>query len=265
VVAIARTSLSWDRVMDIHSIRASAKQLKRNIAKLKKKENKTEKVLRAIEKAERKLSKKIAVLDSFGVSHSSPVKKKKKQTIFRFGDYDKYIRSSEWAARKASYYETHHKRCRSCGDEEKEMHLHHRSYARIYQEADGDLIPMCVDCHAMLHLFQKSFKLPVEDATELWLSVTNGTSRKKKIREALRQTKYSEFEHVWKRKSRAVLPPTEHLSRAIEMLVKGDIGSREDVISDPEPLKKAIAFSKRTGIIEDYDAKVDALMRRLAR
>lgn len=252
--------------MDIHAIRASAKQIKRNIAKLKKRATQSEKTIKAIEKAERKLAKKLSILDSFGVSDKSERKtRKKKQTKFGAGDYTKYINSTEWASRKASYYETHHKECRSCGADDKEIHLHHRSYARIYQEEDGDLIPMCIDCHAMLHLFQKSFKLPVEDATSLWLSATNGTSKKKKIREALRSMTYVQFQNLWKRRSRVVIPPLQHLSKTIERIVKGDIGSQEDAISNPESVKKQIAFSKRTGIIKDYDAKVDALIRKLER
>jgi len=252
--------------MDIQAIRASAKQIKRNIGKLKRKAAKSEKTIKEIEKAERKLAKRLSILASLGVSDKAERKtKKKKQSKFGAGDYARYINSAEWASRKASYYETHHKECRSCGADEKEIHLHHRSYARIYQEEDGDLIPMCVDCHAMLHLFQKSFKLPVEDATALWMSATNGTSKKKKIRKALRGTTYGQFQNLWGTRSKSVTPPLQHLSRTIERLIKGELGSQEDAISSPECVKKQIAFSKRTGIIRDYDAKVDALIRKLER
>lgn len=260
-------SLSWDRTnMNIQATRLSIKQLKRNIAKLKKKPIQSEKTIKAIEKSERKLSKKIAALDAVGVSiKAEPKARKKKQNKFGAGDYTKYINSPEWAARKAAYYECHHRRCRSCGSDEKEMHLHHRSYARIYQEEDGDLMPMCMDCHAMLHLFQKSFGLPVEDATSMWLSVTNGTSNKRKIREALRSVSFDQFRNLWRKRSKSNLLPAHILGGVVERIAKGDLGSREDVLSDRASFDKEIAFSKRTGIMEDYDAKVDAIIRRLER
>lgn len=252
--------------MNITAIRVSARQTKRNIAKLKKKEPKTEKIIKAIEKAEKKLAKKLSVLDQIGVSEKFERKTRKKtQVSFGFGDYNKYINSREWAARKSAYYEAHHKECRSCGADEKEIHLHHRSYARIYQEEDGDLIPMCVDCHAMLHEFQKAMKLPVEDATRIWLSVTNGNSKKKKIRTALRGLSFKLFKGLWAKRSKLHSSPEQHLTKTIERVLKGDLGSRNDMIGDQVKFKKAIALADRTGIDEFYDAKVDALIRKLER
>lgn len=252
--------------MNIQAIRLSIKQLKRNIAKLKNKQIQSEKIIKAIEKSERKLAKKIAALDAAGVSiRAEPRARKKKQNKFGSGDYLKYINSPEWAARKAAYYECHHKQCRSCGSDDKELHLHHRSYARIYQEEDGDLMPMCMDCHAMLHLFQKSFGLPVEDATSMWLSVTNGTSNKRKIRKALRSVSFDQFRNLWRKRSKSNLLPAHILGGVVERIANGDLGSREDVLSDKASFDKEIAFSKRTGIVNGYDAKVDAIIRRLER
>lgn len=252
--------------MNIQAIRISIKQLRRNISKLKKKQNQSDKVLRAIEKAERRLSKNISIIDAVGVSQKGePKPRKKKQGKFGRGDYNKYISSSEWAARKNAYYETHQKQCRSCGQDDGELHLHHRSYARIYQEDDADLMPMCSDCHAMLHLFQKTLKLPVEDATAIWLSVTNGTSNKKKIRDALRKTTYGQFQSLWRRRSKETLLPAQYLSKVVERIVKGDLGSREDILTNRGAMDKEIAFSRRTGIVNSYDEKVDALIRKLER
>jgi hypothetical protein len=267
VVAVARNlALIGQGVMDITGIRVSVRQIKRNIAKLKKKDPKTKKINRAIEKAERNLAKRLSILDEIGVSEKFERKpRKKKLTSFGFGDYNKYISSKEWAARKASYYETHHKECRSCGTDEEEIHLHHRSYARIYQEEDGDLIPMCVDCHAMLHKFQRSMKLPVEDATRMWLSATNGTSKKKKIRAALRSMSFKSFEGLWAKRSKLHFSPEQHLEKTIERIVKGDLGSRNDLLQDHAGFKKSIALAGRTGVEKFYDARVDALIRKLER
>lgn len=240
------------------------KQLKKNLTKLQKKP-KSQKVIAAIERTERKIAKKLSVIEAFGVVEGKKPKRRKiARSRFSYGDYEKYMKSPEWSARKAAYYEEHHRECRSCGDDEKEVHLHHRTYARIYQEEDGDLVPLCRDCHAMLHLFQKTFKLPVEDATATWLSVTNGTPKKKKIRESLRNLTYERFCGVWERWSKELLPPAQHLGNIIEKITKLKLGAREDAIKNPESVKTAMAFAQRTGIMNGYDARVDALIRKLA-
>lgn len=251
--------------MNITGLRVSIRSLKRNLARLKKGNPTSVKKLRAIEKTEAKIKKQLLALEALDVSPAITRKpREKKQTKFKYGDYEKYIGSAEWAERKSLYYETHHRECRSCGADKKELHLHHRTYARIYQENDSDLMPLCVDCHAALHLFQKTFKMPVEDATAIWISVTNGHSKKKKTREALRCLDHHQFKSLWKKRAKADLSPAQHLTKTIERITSGDIGWRDDVIDDVGAIKKQIAFSSRTGMVKSYDEKVDEIMRKLS-
>lgn len=252
--------------MNLTAMKISLKQLKRNLAKLKKNEPTSPKRLKAIEKTEKKIAKTIAAID-LAVAEGDVKQRpyKKKQNKFGYGDYKKYISSSEWSKRKALYYEVHHKECRTCGSAEKELHLHHRTYERIFQEEDGDLVPLCTDCHASLHLFQKSLSLSVEDATSIWISVTNGHSNKKKTRESLRAISFEQFKSLWKKRAKTGLTAREYLEKTVERIIKGNLGSREDVIKSTEEIKKEIAFSMRTGMMHDYDAKVDDIIRKLSR
>ena len=250
---------------NIIGMKVSIRHHKRNLAKLKRKEPKTEKTLQAIKRTEEKIKKKLIVLEKVGVSPELERKPKKKKTDFGFGGYNKYINSKEWADRKSAYYEIHKKECRSCGHDEKEIHLHHRTYARIYQEDDSDLVAMCVDCHAMLHAFQKSLCLPVEDATRMWFEVTNETPDKKKIRASLRKVNSTEFGKLWKRRSKLNDPPVSMLSKTIDRILNKKLTPKDEVIDDWGSIKKSIAIVRHTGVTESYDARVDSIINRLER
>lgn len=249
--------------MDSKSLRTSAVQIKKNIAKLQKKVQ-TKEVKRALERAERKLRKRIAALGTdVSVPKRKPKPRSKVKPKFGFGDYEKYINSPEWSARKAEYYKNHHRECRSCGSDDRELHLHHRIYARIYEEDDVDLMPLCVECHQMLHLFQKTFDLCVEDATAMWLAVTNGTPQKKKIRAALRSFDFRGFKKMWPRRSQFSVLPAQILKKTIDCLVNNELTLRGDLIEEAEGLRKDIDFVRQTGIARHYDLKVDELIKKL--
>lgn len=245
--------------LDIQAIRISIRQLKRNANKLRKKTSL--KAKRQLERTERKLAKQIALLDEAGLA--TTFKKKKLNRTYKHGDYVKYIGSAEWTARKREYYETHHCECRTCGSDSKEIHLHHRTYARLFDEADADLMPLCISCHAALHFVQKSFKITVEEGTEIWVSVTNGTSQKKKIRAALRDLTIDGFKSVWRKRDRKITSPAQCLEQAMGRIVKGDLGSREDVLQDRPDLDVSAARARTTGRTGGYDRRVDAIIRRL--
>lgn len=68
----------------------------------------------------------------------------------------KYIRSDEWAQRRAEFFARYPRRCYGCGSFE-EIHLHHRTYKRMGAEYDCDLVPLCSHCHHRVHAYhQKS-------------------------------------------------------------------------------------------------------------
>lgn len=78
--------------------------------------------------------------------------------------YVSWMASDKWLARRVSWRETwvatHGTEpcCVVCGGPWSLSHgdLHHRSYARLGAEADGDLIPLDRACHDRLHLILES-------------------------------------------------------------------------------------------------------------
>ena len=68
--------------------------------------------------------------------------------------YREYITSEKWRKRKQFYFETHDRKCRACGSL-KRIHLHHKTYRRLGEERDADLVPLCHNCHTSLHREQK--------------------------------------------------------------------------------------------------------------
>lgn len=246
--------------MHIQGIRNSIKSLKRNIAKLKNRESPKAKLL--LERSEKKLAKQIAILDAAGLAQAIK-KKAKPKRYYKHGDYVKYIGSPAWDARKRAYYANHHAICRTCGADEKEIHLHHRTYARLFDEADADLMPLCKTCHTALHLVHKTLAMTVEEATDLWVSVTNGTPKKKKIRAALREMTVFNFKAVWRKRPKFNSLPAQSLASTLERLIGGEIGAREDMLRDRDDMVIHAARAQSTGFTRNYDRRVDAIMKKL--
>ena len=69
--------------------------------------------------------------------------------------YRDYITSDLWRIRKRRYFETHERKCRACNSK-KRIHLHHKTYRRLGEERDADLVPLCHSCHTALHIRQKN-------------------------------------------------------------------------------------------------------------
>lgn len=158
--------------MDILGIRNSIRALKRNLTKLKNKESDKAKRLR--DKTEKKIAKQIALLETCGV----PIAIKKKKRIGDHSSYVKYIKSPEWSERRKIYFESHKKRCRSCGTPNR-INLHHGTYSNLFKEKDEDLVPLCGTCHSCLHTLQDVYRITVEEATFIWLWASKGMQIKK--------------------------------------------------------------------------------------
>lgn len=68
--------------------------------------------------------------------------------------YREYIASEEWQERRKKYL-VQHPRCMECGlprwlaivAYDQDLHVHHRSYARVGHELDEDLQALCRSCH----------------------------------------------------------------------------------------------------------------------
>src|SRR5208282_1532033 len=78
-------------------------------------------------------------------------------------DYQAYLRSDAWKICCAKVFAAAKGICLGCG--RRAETVHHRSYERLGNEADADLVALCWDCHQACHLHH------VEHADEgLWVA-----------------------------------------------------------------------------------------------
>lgn len=70
-------------------------------------------------------------------------------------DYEAYLASPEWAARRAYYVAKALHRCQLCNAEGgpggKGLNVHHRTYERLAAELDADVVVLCRPCHRRHH------------------------------------------------------------------------------------------------------------------
>ena len=65
-------------------------------------------------------------------------------------NYERYMQSAEWAAKRAERLEIDGHRCRTCGHtgEQWGLQVHHVTYERLGDEdVEKDLITLCASCH----------------------------------------------------------------------------------------------------------------------
>lgn len=72
--------------------------------------------------------------------------------LTRKDKYDAYIESPQWCLRRQTYFDIHPKECRGCRAKDK-IHLHHHTYDRMGKELDTDLVPLCIQCHELVHCY----------------------------------------------------------------------------------------------------------------
>lgn len=67
--------------------------------------------------------------------------------------YDEYIKSNAWKQKRAKYWLSKlPKTCFVCGAARHPgMHLHHRTYKNFGNERLMDLVPICQQCHNLVH------------------------------------------------------------------------------------------------------------------
>lgn len=65
-------------------------------------------------------------------------------------NYYEYINSPEWFEKTEKVRERNDGYCEVCCMRYGE-HVHHRTYERLYNEKDEDLLHVCNFCHAMIH------------------------------------------------------------------------------------------------------------------
>jgi hypothetical protein len=104
--------------------------------------------------------------------HPKKAKKEKREVMPK---YKVYILSKKWRARCALFYKMHGKFCVACG-ETRNIHLHHMSYQHMGNELDGELAPLCRDCHKEYHelngvqrdMIKKTCAF-IEDKQQIWI------------------------------------------------------------------------------------------------
>jgi 5-methylcytosine-specific restriction endonuclease McrA len=65
-------------------------------------------------------------------------------------DYQTYLRSPEWKAKRARVLEFWDYKCVTCYSH-LDLEVHHRTYARLGDELLTDLIVLCDRCHEKFH------------------------------------------------------------------------------------------------------------------
>jgi 5-methylcytosine-specific restriction endonuclease McrA len=65
-------------------------------------------------------------------------------------EYAAYLRSPEWEAKRRGRMALAQYRCEVCNTG-RDLHVHHRTYARRGRELLEDLIVLCSECHALFH------------------------------------------------------------------------------------------------------------------
>lgn len=71
---------------------------------------------------------------------------------FRRDNYQEYLKSDEWKAKRKKILKMAGYKCRRCGASATEVH--HETYERIYNERDIDLTALCSNCHRKIHTNQ---------------------------------------------------------------------------------------------------------------
>ena len=76
--------------------------------------------------------------------------KSKQEVDLWAAKYQAYLESDAWKNKRARVLAHWRNRCAICNSSD-HLHVHHRSYERLFNELPTDLIPLCADCHELHH------------------------------------------------------------------------------------------------------------------
>lgn len=96
-------------------------------------------------------------------------------------DYEAYLRSPEWDRRRRDAIARAKGSCRGCKTRRRSLEVHHISYERLGAEWPQDLVVLCTDCHAKVHVIHKQGEISLEEATRSYLK------RRREERRAMHQ------------------------------------------------------------------------------
>jgi hypothetical protein len=69
--------------------------------------------------------------------------------------YEEYLQTPHWKRRREDRLRVAGRRCQVCNRGSVQLNVHHRTYERLGEELDGDLIVLCRACHSTFHKHRK--------------------------------------------------------------------------------------------------------------
>lgn len=131
-----------------------------------------------------------------------------------FASYREYLQSDCWRSTKARYRRSSLAQDCICG--EVDIHLHHLTYENIGQEALSDLLPLCRDCHAMVHDLERKGRIGL-DLSGFALDEDRATAGREYIKDWVDQLRRSRAEALREEQALVTgLPFPLRVLRAVE-------------------------------------------------
>lgn len=84
----------------------------------------------------------------------SPIQKGikfKPKVKYNYAKYRLYLLSDEWIEFKKKLFTTRGRRCENCQTTKGQIHGHHLTYERLYNEKPEDVQLLCQSCHSSVH------------------------------------------------------------------------------------------------------------------
>ena len=98
--------------------------------------------------------------------------------------YDNYLKSKHWSLLRKRFIPKD-MRCLMCGEVSNSLQLHHLTYMHIGNESDDDLIPVCENCHKLLH------KVPKKHIkSELYIKPKQNHKSKRRVPKCCKNCRY---------------------------------------------------------------------------
>jgi len=119
-------------------------------------------------------------------------------------EYKAYLKSKEWKAIKAKVISIRGNYCERCKEQRQVniLHLHHKTYKRIFNEALSDLELLCPGCHMAEHKINPNKKdskkpavkvKPEKQKFEQYPKLTKVQIVEKRIREGYYKTEHGKL------------------------------------------------------------------------